>query len=474
MSRPVRNAFLALAILVVIWAGASVLATITQLAAAADRVADGSGTYVFWSLSLLMSGLAASPWVMYFSLRRPVPRPREGDEPAIAAYRAQTLRQLQLNPRLADKPPTDFDQIPGAMDELGRLADDLALRAASNTFIGTAMMQNGRLDGLVVLASQMRLIWHVLALYNTRPTVRQVLDVYANVGTSLVISSGIEDVDFAELASPIVTAAAPSLAGAVPGLGGISRLLVNSLANGAANALLTLRVAMLTKHYCAALVQPDHRSVRRSASLAAISLLGAVTRDCGVRVAKSVASSTGEALVGAGRVATQKTVQAASGAATATAQAVAGAAVVTASKMKSTAGLVAGAAAATSDRVISGVGDAARTTAQLASSAASAVADAASGATSAMADQASAIGSTIATSTSEVSRSVAQATARAATVTAEVVGEAASSSAEKAKAAAAAAVSSTVNAGKQVGSALGSSAAAAKQGVAQLLRRDDK
>ena len=138
-----------------------------------------------------------------------------------------------------------------------------------------------------------------------RPSPRQALYVYSNVGAAVLLSTSIEDIDFSELASPIVAGVAPALAASVPGLGGISRLLVNSLANGAANAFLTLRVGMLTKQYCAALVRPEPVAVRRTASLAALALLGNVTRDGGARVSKAILQAAGSSLGGAANAAAQ-------------------------------------------------------------------------------------------------------------------------------------------------------------------------
>ena len=222
------------------------------------------------------------------------------------------------------------------MRVLSDKVDKAALNAASATFVSTALMQNGRLDGLLVLAAQFRLVWQITALYHRRPTLRQGLYVYSNVGGAVLIASSIDDIDFAEIASPIVTAAAPALAGGVPGLAGLSHLLVNSLANGAANAFLILRVAMLTKHYCAALVQPERAAVRKSASIAALGLLGVVTRDCGARAVKGILKGAGGLLTGA---------------ASATAGGVKAAGVKVAGAAVATAGAVGSAASAASQKV---------------------------------------------------------------------------------------------------------------------------
>jgi histone H3/H4 len=85
----------------------------------------------------------------------------------------------------------------------------------------------------------------------------------------------------------VVTAAIPSLKGAMPGLQGISTLLVNSFANGAANAFLTLRVGLIARDYCAALTYPDKTRIRRGATVAALSMVAEIAREQGARVAQA-------------------------------------------------------------------------------------------------------------------------------------------------------------------------------------------
>ncbi|ALT78799.1 hypothetical protein [Paucibacter sp. KCTC 42545] len=293
MSKSIKHLLLALAILLALYAGASVLATLSQLANAADRIYSGAGQYLFWALTALFAGLAATPCLLYLRLPKPLIPPADRSEPAFSIYQADLLVALRRNPLLAGSPLNTPDDLPAALSLLNAKADEEALQAASATFVSTALMQNGRLDGLLVLLNQLRLVYRLMAVYHVRPSPRQALYVYGNVGAAILIASSIEDIDFSELATPMISAAAPGLAANLPGLGGISRLLTNSLANGAANAFLTLRVAMLTKQYCAALVQPELEATRRSASVAALALLGVVTRDCGVRVAKSVFKATG-------------------------------------------------------------------------------------------------------------------------------------------------------------------------------------
>jgi hypothetical protein len=61
--------------------------------------------------------------------------------------------------------------------------------------------------------------------------------------------------------------------------------LVNSLVDGTANAFLTLRVGIIAKRYCGALVLPERRALRRLAVSQAGQMLGAIAREGAKRVA---------------------------------------------------------------------------------------------------------------------------------------------------------------------------------------------
>ncbi|MDR2613819.1 MAG: YcjF family protein [Candidatus Accumulibacter sp.] len=264
----------------------SLVSTLAQLAGFADRLHPGSATWVFWSLTLFFSALLLAPIHFYRRLPRP-PIPPAGDDPAAVESFLGALREhLKGNPRLADMELASNEEIPRALSRLGDEADAVVKRTASAVFVSTAVMQNGRLDGLFVLVSQLRLVWRVASIYHGRPSPRQMLSLYGNVGANVLVADNLQEIDFAEIATPIVAAIFPSIKGGIPGLQGVSTLLVNSLSNGAANAFLTLRVGLIAKAYCAALSAPAENSVRRSSTVEALSLVAGIVREQGGRVAE--------------------------------------------------------------------------------------------------------------------------------------------------------------------------------------------
>jgi hypothetical protein len=285
----------------------SLVANMAQLANLADRALPGAGQVVFWFLALVFAGLLLTPVVIYFRLPKPL-IPPDDDSPAEQELYQSALRvQLRKNPLLADVQLDANDQIPAALAKLGAEADRIVKDCASAVFVSTAVMQNGRLDGLLVLAGQLRMLWRIASIYYQRPSPRQMLYLYSNVGANVLISDNIQNIDFAELATPIVVSIFPSMKGGIPGLQGISTLLVNSMANGAANAFLTLRVGLLAKAYCEALTTPSKLAVRQSTTAKALGLVATIVKEQGRRVANkswetvrdSVASATDATIQGA-------------------------------------------------------------------------------------------------------------------------------------------------------------------------------
>ncbi len=271
-----------------VYATLAIVATFSQLADAADRLVAGAGTPVFWSLLLAFMGLVAWPVTMMLRLPRMRPPPRDASEPAYSRHQAWLKQHLSAHPDQQVQTLARRDDLAAAMGVLDEQARRLIQQTAGGVFVGTALIQNGRLDGLVMLGMQLKLIWQLAALYRLRPTPRQISYLYGNVAGTLLLSSQLDEVDFAELASPIVASVAPSLATAVPGMQGIGQLLVNSIASGSANAFLTLRVGLIAQAYCMPTVEPSQQAVLQSATRQALVMLGTITKEQGQKVAKGV------------------------------------------------------------------------------------------------------------------------------------------------------------------------------------------
>ena len=148
-------------------------------------------------------------------------------------------------------------------------------------------MQNGRLDGLIVLFTQIQMVGRIARIYVQRPSPRELARLYANVAGTAFIASGLESLDLGEMVAPLAVSVVPALKGGIPGLSGISALLVKCVSNGAANAFLTLRVGEVARRYCELTSKCSPELIRKSATAAAVQHLGRIVRENGALVVLS-------------------------------------------------------------------------------------------------------------------------------------------------------------------------------------------
>lgn len=288
MSRFTARLLLFVTVAFVIWMGVFTVAMVSQLADAADRLHAGAGQAVFWVLLGVLAMAVLVPSVMLLRLPAALRYPADGDVLAVSDYERRLRAHLARNPRLQGHALERAEDVSAALTHLRTAAEVETQRMATSVLLSTALLQNGRLDGLVVLISQIQLVWRIARLYGLRPSLRQLSYLYGNVGACVLVAYGLEEVDFAELTAPIVQAATPATVGSIPGLGGMGNLLTNSLASGAANAFLTLRVGLVADAYCAPQQQPERATIRTSATRRAAQLLGRIVKDSGTHVTQAV------------------------------------------------------------------------------------------------------------------------------------------------------------------------------------------
>ena len=257
-----------------------------------------AGDAVSIGLVVLAGAAIFTPMVIVMRLPKALVPPPEADREAVIAYQAQLRHRLSTNRHLGADPIdlSSDDGLKAAIHRLDQRADQLTRQAASTVFVSTAISQNGRLDSMMVLAAQTRLVWQIAQLYQQRPHWRELLNLYGNVAVTALLVSEIEDLDISEQIEPIVASVLGSgVVGAVPGVGAVAvNILTNSLIEGTANAFLTLRIGSVTRQYCGALTQLDKRLVRRSATVAAAALLGAIVRDSAGVVSKAILKAASE------------------------------------------------------------------------------------------------------------------------------------------------------------------------------------
>ena len=277
-----------------------IIAGAASLISLADRIHPIAGTIVFWAVCLAAGFFALYCTIAYARLPAALGLPEEDSGPNHDAYLQALRARLAANPRTLDLPLVTKEEIEKAIGHLSIQADLVVRRTASTVFLSTALMQNGRLDGLIVLFTQIQMVGRIARIYVQRPSPRELARLYANVAGTAFVASGLESLDLGEMVAPLAVSVVPALKGGIPGLSGISALLVKCVSNGAANAFLTLRVGEVARRYCELTSKCPPELIRKSATAAAVQHLGRIVRENGALVVKKIWASTGRALIDSG------------------------------------------------------------------------------------------------------------------------------------------------------------------------------
>jgi hypothetical protein len=295
-----RKIVIALVVLMTVCLLSLIIAGVTSLISLAERIHPLAGSIVFWTLILAAGFFALYCVIAYAKLPAALIPPEETSGPKHDAFLEALRVRLATNRRTRGKPVTTQEEIENAIGVLSAEADSVVRRTASTVFLSTALMQNGRLDALILLFTQIQMVGRVARVYVQRPSPRELIRLYLNVAGTAFISSGLESLDLGEMVAPLATSVVPALKGGIPGLSGISALLVRCVSNGAANAFLTLRVGEVARGYCELTSRTSPELIRKSATAAAVQHLGRIVRENGALVVRKIWESTGRALIDSG------------------------------------------------------------------------------------------------------------------------------------------------------------------------------
>jgi hypothetical protein len=248
------------------------------------------GTVTLWGLFCAYGGLIGVPVVILLRMPRPLVAPACEDGPEFDDHLKRLGDRLAANPRvqLASIRPVNRQGVDAALGLLDDEATMIVKQMATTVFLTTAVSQSGRLDALLVLAAQSRMVWRVAHLYYQRPSVREMWHLYANVAATSFVAGELDDLELHQMIQPVVAGTLGAVGGAIPGAQVLTTIMVNSLMSGSANAFLTLRVGIIAKDYCGSLVAEPRTQVRRAATGEAARLLSGIVRDSGKRVRDAV------------------------------------------------------------------------------------------------------------------------------------------------------------------------------------------
>ena len=280
-----------------------VLNQTAQVVQLASVIHPTLGTATLVALLGTYAGLVGVPLVMVLRLPSPLVPPASEDQPEFDVHVKKLGERLAASPLLAGRDLSDRQGVEEALEVLAARTNEIVRQTATGVFLATAVSQSGRLDGLVVLAAQSRMVWKIAHIYSQRPAARDMLHLYANVAGTAFVAGELQEIDLGEQVEPVISAALSALGASVPGLQVAGAVLTNCVLDGSANAFLTLRVGMIAKRYCGALVVANKAAVRRAATAEAAGYLGVIVADGSARLTKAVWKSSmgkvGGALSGA-------------------------------------------------------------------------------------------------------------------------------------------------------------------------------
>lgn len=267
------------------------LALLVQLNGAAMSMAEIFVPGTGWIVCLALIGLEALACVWlglawFPRASKLVLRSNPTDEER-RAFAEELTRRLRANRhvRAAGLKADDPDFLPAALRHLDTLADGIIRSDAKKIFLGTALSQNGKLDALIVFLALSRMVWRVSAVYNQRPTLREIWSVYSMVTSSAFIAFSIEALDIprtiTEAMSALVPSVTPSLTTAsIPVVGASLQYFTASIIDGAANALLAIRAGIIARNAFRFAALPQEGSLRQTCAGQSCAMLLAVSHEC--------------------------------------------------------------------------------------------------------------------------------------------------------------------------------------------------
>lgn len=256
----------------------------------AKEVDPALGTATLWGLLIAYGAIVGVPAVMIMRMPKPLSPPASDTGPEFEEHIQRLGHRLAANSRIELRTgvPVDRQQVETAIRVLDEDADAIIKQMATTVFLTTAVSQSGRLDALLVLSAQSRMVWKIAHLYYQRPSLRDMTHLYANVTVTSLLAGELDDLELHQMIQPVVAGTMGAVGGAIPGLQVFTTILVNSLLSGSANAFLTLRIGMIAKEYCGSLVAEPRSRVRRAATTEAARLLSGIVKESGARVREAI------------------------------------------------------------------------------------------------------------------------------------------------------------------------------------------
>lgn len=259
-----------------------------------SRYSEFAGQLTFVSISLLLIFILVAP--LYYIVRLParLEYPASDDEESIGIYKKKLCRNLNKNKYIkASNFVVDEKNLNEALNILDKEARKEVNRISAIVFISTAISQSGKLDSFVVLTLLVKMVWKVAHIYNQRPAVTNLINLYANVAGTTLIAGSIQEIDMSEQMEPVIAELLGStMLSAVPGLSQITEFGFKCVMEGSINAFLALRMGEVTIGYSNSISKPNRKLIRRSATIKAINSLRIIVKENGKDVLNALFNAT--------------------------------------------------------------------------------------------------------------------------------------------------------------------------------------
>ena len=117
----------------------------------------------------------------------------------------------------------------------------IIIRNAKSVMVSTAISQNGRLDFVSVVVINLKMIKEIVLKCGFRPSYPKLGKLAANVFSTALIAEGLEGLDFSDLFPSSTT----NFLSEIP----LIKPIASSILQGISNALLTIRIGIVTRKY---------------------------------------------------------------------------------------------------------------------------------------------------------------------------------------------------------------------------------
>lgn len=157
-------------------------------------------------------------------------------------------------------------------DSMKKNINKIILKNAKTVMLSTAISQNGRLDMLAVLGVNLKMIKEIVEKCGFRPSYSKLGKLSVNVMSTALIAEGLESIDISE----ILPSSTTSLIKSLPFVNTIT----NSFFQGISNALLTIRIGIVTRKFLFSDAKIKTKtSIRIEAFKESITLIPGVVKD---------------------------------------------------------------------------------------------------------------------------------------------------------------------------------------------------